>query len=69
MISYEIWDTDSGNVLWHGYNVDEAFRCLVTHGHDEHKDSLRLSVFDRHGNSITMQFDLNKIQDELDFSL
>lgn len=69
MLSYEVWDTDSGNVFWHGYNADEAFHCLATHGTNHHKDSLRLSIFDGSGNSLTIMLDPDKLQGELEFSL
>jgi hypothetical protein len=69
MFSYEIWDTDSGNVIWHGYDADDAFRCLASHGTDVHTDSLRLSVFDGSGNSVTVMFDPNKVRGELEPSL
>lgn len=54
---FEIWDLDSGNMIFYCHSCTEALRHMLEWGSEEHKESLRLHVNTVDGTQMTLMFD------------
>jgi hypothetical protein len=54
---FEVWDLDSGNMIYYSNSCTEALRHMLEWGSWEHKESLRLHVNTADGKQMELMFD------------
>lgn len=54
---FEVWDTDSGNMIFYSHSCTEVLRHMLEWGSWEHKESLRLHVSTVDGKQMELMFD------------